>query len=143
MIKQNYPWSPKELTEKLIALTNEGKIRWSGTSWGFRVYLMTGSAMDDVVIDLENKEGDPGSEIPYVPPTADTSSLSIRGVVSDNLLFWNNEVALIKPLWLAADKKNTPKHVPDKLNGKTYTEINRDWPRSRECVTLQKTLTDL
>ncbi len=71
--KQNHPWGPKELTEKLITLTNEGKILWRIASWGFRVYVATGLISNDVVIDLERKEGDSGSEIPYVPPVANTS----------------------------------------------------------------------
>jgi len=143
MTKQNYPWGPKELTEKLVTLTAQGKIWWNATSWGFRAFINTESASSDVVIDLEHKKGDSGSEIPYVPPTADTYTLYIKGAVSNNLLFWNNAPDLIKLLWMMADKKVQPKATKHGLKDKTYSGINRAWPRSRECAALQKKLKDL
>ena len=143
MAKQNRPWEPEELAKKLTDLTNEGKIRWIGAGWGFLAFIMTGSIPNDLVIDLEHKGGDPSSEIPYIPPTAEIYALYVRGAVSSNLLFWNNETNLIKPLWMAADKTIQPKRASHQLRGKTYGEINRDWPNSEECATLQKTLKNL
>lgn len=143
MAKQNYPWSPKELTEKLVVLTNEGNIRWIGAGWGFRAFISTESVLSDVAIDLEHKEGDSGSEMPYIPPTADTYTLYIKGSVSNDLLFWNNQAVLLKPLWLAADKQIQPKLASYGLRGKTYSEVNRNWPKSKECAALQKALKNL
>ena len=143
MTKQNDHWEPKELTEKLVILTIEGKLLWKCTSWGFRVFIPAGSVLDHVVIDLEHREGDSGSEIPYIPPTADVYALYIKSAVLNDLLFWSKETDLIKPLWMAADRKNQPKSAGHRLNGKTYIEVNKAWPKSRECAALQKALKDL
>lgn len=146
MTKQNNSWGPKELTKKLLDLTNKWKIRWSLSNWGFRAWIQIqscSSGFNDVVIDLEHKEGNSGSEIPCVHTTADSYALFIRDVVSNNLLFWNSEINLIKPLWTAAEEQAQPKTIKYSLGGKTYGEINRRWPKSRMCAALQKRLEGL